>query len=89
MGEEHTSESISEKVAAIVMEQFGLNTNHYDVDTSFRSYGCDSLDMTELSMQITEEFGITLSNEDIASDGGNAMESPAMLIEHLTGVLTV
>ena len=59
---------IFERLAKLLSEQFGLETEDITEDTGFEDLGADSVDLVELSMNLEEEFGIEeMSEEDIAS----------------------
>ena len=59
---------IFERLAKLLSEQFGLETEDITEDTGFEELGADSVDLVELSMNLEEEFGIEeMGEEDIAS----------------------
>lgn len=59
---------IFERLARLLSEQFGLETEDITEDTGFEELGADSVDLVELSMNLEEEFGIEeMGEEDIAS----------------------
>lgn len=56
---------IFEKLADIVAEQFGVDTDTITMETTFEGdLGADSLDIVELSMALEEEFGLEEMNEE-------------------------
>ena len=56
---------IFEKLADIVAEQFGVDTDTITMETTFEGdLGADSLDIVELSMALEEEFGMEEMNEE-------------------------
>ena len=56
---------IFEKLADIVAEQFGVESDTITMDTTFEGdLGADSLDIVELSMALEEEFGLEEMNEE-------------------------
>jgi len=56
---------IFEKLADIVAEQFGVETDTITMETTFEGdLGADSLDIVELSMALEEEFGLEEMNEE-------------------------
>jgi len=58
---------IFKKVAALLAEQFGLESDGITEETSFEDLGADSVDIVELSMAMEEEFGIDeMAEEDLA-----------------------
>ena len=55
----------SEKVIAIVAEQFAVDAEELSRDTSFvESLGADSLDIVELTMSVEEEFDLDEVSEE-------------------------
>ena len=59
---------IFDRLARLLSEQFGLETEDITEDTGFEELGADSVDLVELSMNLEEEFGIDeMGEEDIAS----------------------
>lgn len=59
---------IFDRLAKLLSEQFGLETEDITEDTGFEELGADSVDLVELSMNLEEEFDIEeMSEEDIAS----------------------
>ena len=60
-----SSESISEKVKAIIVEQLGVEEEEVNIDSSFiEDLGADSLDIVELVMAFEEEFDIVIPDEN-------------------------
>ena len=56
---------IFEKLADIVAEQFGVESDTITMETTFEGdLGADSLDIVELSMALEEEFGLEEMNEE-------------------------
>ena len=49
---------IFDRLAKLLSEQFGLETEDITEDTGFEELGADSVDLVELSMNLEEEFGI-------------------------------
>ncbi|MCI9263415.1 MAG: acyl carrier protein [Oscillospiraceae bacterium] len=59
---------IFDRLARLLSEQFGLETEDITEDTGFEELGADSVDLVELSMNLEEEFGIEeMGEEDITS----------------------
>ena len=57
--------SIEDRVKKIVSDQLGKSTDEIQSDSSFvDDLGADSLDTVELIMQLEEEFGIEIPDED-------------------------
>jgi len=57
---------IQDKVFDRVAESLGVDRDALKPETTFESLGADSLDMVEFSMEIEEEFGISIEQEDIS-----------------------
>ena len=74
---------IYEKVVKLLAEQFGMEPDEVNEDTSFEDLGADSVDLVELSMSLEEEFGIDeMGEEDIAS-----IHNVGDLVNYLQGKL--
>ena len=59
---------IFEKLAALIAEQFNVDADSINMDTSFSDdLNADSVDIVDLSMALEEEFGIEEIEEDEAS----------------------
>lgn len=59
------SDSVSEKVKAIIVEQLGVNEDQVTPEASFtEDLGADSLDQVELILAFEEEFGIEIPDEE-------------------------
>lgn len=59
---------IYEKIVKLLSEQFGMEADEFNEETTFEDLGADSVDLVELSMSLEEEFGIDeMGEEDIAS----------------------
>jgi acyl carrier protein len=67
---------IQERVFAKVAETLSVEKDKLTLETTFDSLGADSLDMVELSMDVEEEFGVTIDQADIAAINalGDAVE---------------
>jgi len=53
------------KVKELVLARFSLEEDDITLETTFESVGADSLDIVELIMEIEEEFGIEIPDEDM------------------------
>jgi len=59
------SESIEDRVSKIVSEQLGVKLEEISSSSSFvDDLGADSLDTVELVMELEEEFGCEIPDED-------------------------
>ena len=57
--------SVEERVKKIVVEQLGVKEDEVSNEASFvDDLGADSLDTVELIMQLEEEFGIEIPDEE-------------------------
>lgn len=57
--------SIEEKVKEIICEQLGVDEDEVTPEAKFiEDLGADSLDTVELIMELEEEFGIEIPDED-------------------------
>ena len=75
---------IFEKLADIVVEQFGVESDTITMDTTFEGdLGADSLDIVELSMALEEEFGLEEMNEEDLS----GITTVGDLVKYLQGAL--
>ncbi|MBQ8927441.1 MAG: acyl carrier protein [Oscillospiraceae bacterium] len=51
---------VQEKIIAMLAEATDTDASEITADTKFADLGIDSLDMTEMAMDLEDEFGITL-----------------------------
>lgn len=59
---------IFEKIVELLSEQFSVEPDTINNDTSFEDLGADSLDIVELSMALEEEFDIgEMAEEDLGT----------------------
>lgn len=59
------SSSLFERVQGVVAEQLGVEPEKVTTDAEFvQDLNADSLDLVELIMQLEEEFGIEISDEE-------------------------
>ncbi|MDO4550123.1 MAG: acyl carrier protein [Planctomycetia bacterium] len=59
------SESVADRVATIISDQLGVNKEDLTPEKDFiKDLGADSLDIVELVMELEDEFGITIPEED-------------------------
>ena len=63
-----SSNSVFERVRSVVAEQLGVDPEKVTPDAEFvQDLNADSLDLVELIMQLEEEFGIEISDEEAAN----------------------
>ncbi len=51
---------VQEKIIAMLAESTDTDASEITAETSFADLGIDSLDITEMAMDLEDEFGITL-----------------------------
>lgn len=60
-----TREEIGERVKEVLVEQLGVEEDAISDDASFQEdLDADSLDLVELIMELEDQFGIKISDED-------------------------
>ena len=75
---------IFEKRVAIVAEQFGVDADTINLETTFEGdLGADSLDIVELSMALEEEFGL----EEMGEEDLSGITTVGDLAKYLQGKL--
>jgi acyl carrier protein len=58
-------EEVSEQVRAVLVEQLGIDEDQITDEASFQEdLDADSLDLVELIMELEDQFGIKISDED-------------------------
>ena len=58
-------EEVSERVKEVLSEQLGVDESEINEDASFQEdLDADSLDLVELIMELEDQFGIKISDED-------------------------
>lgn len=56
---------IFEKVKSIIVDRLGVDEGEVTLEASFKDdLGADSLDVVELVMELEDEFGLEISDED-------------------------
>ena len=60
-----TQEEVLEQVKQILVQQLGIDESEVKLDASFQEdLDADSLDLVELIMELEDQFGIKISDED-------------------------
>ena len=60
-----TREEVLERVKEVLTEQLGVDENEITEEASFQvDLEADSLDLVELIMELEDQFGIKISDED-------------------------
>ena len=58
-------EEVSEQVKAVLVEQLGIDEDQITDEASFQEdLDADSLDLVELIMELEDQFGMKISDED-------------------------
>lgn len=58
-------EEVAERVKSVLSEQLGVDENELAEEASFQEdLDADSLDLVELIMELEDQFGIKISDED-------------------------
>ena len=58
-------EEVAERVKEVLVEQLGVDANEITEEASFQEdLDADSLDLVELIMELEDQFGIKISDED-------------------------
>jgi acyl carrier protein len=58
-------EEVAERVKEVLVEQLGVDANEINEEASFQEdLDADSLDLVELIMELEDQFGIKISDED-------------------------
>lgn len=59
---------ISEKIISLISEQFNVDEENVNLETSFRDdLNADSLDLVELVMALEDEYGLEIEDEEVDS----------------------
>jgi acyl carrier protein len=60
-----TREEVFERVKEVLVDQLGIEESEISEDASFQEdLDADSLDLVELIMELEDQFGIKISDED-------------------------
>ena len=59
------SDSVTDRVFALIAEYAGTSPEDIDLDTSFEDLGVDSLDGLTIMSELEEEFDVSLPSEEV------------------------
>ena len=63
---EHTVESIEKKIKAIVAHTLKANVDDFNTETRLvEELGADSLDAISIALDVDEEFGISVNDQEL------------------------
>ncbi|MDE6657668.1 MAG: acyl carrier protein [Oscillospiraceae bacterium] len=71
---------VQEKILELLAEATDVDTAEITAETAFADLGIDSLDLTEMAMQLEEEFDITLEMSPELNTVGKLVETVEKLI---------
>ena len=71
---------VQEKIIELLAETTDTEASEITADTAFADLGIDSLDMTEMAMQLEEEFDITLEMSPELNTVGKLTEAVEKLV---------
>ena len=77
------SQNVEERVLNVISEQLGFNKEDLTRESDFiKDLGSDSLDLVELVMELEEEFGITIPEEE-----ADKVRTVGDVIDHIKAAL--
>ncbi len=71
---------VQEKIIAMLAEATDTDAAEINAETKFSDLGIDSLDMTEMAMDLEDEFGITLEMSPELNTVGKLTEAVEALV---------
>lgn len=71
---------VKEKILELLAEATDVDAAEITAETAFADLGIDSLDLTEMAMQLEEEFDITLEMSPELNTVGKLVEAVEKLI---------
>jgi acyl carrier protein len=65
-----TQEEVFEQVKGILSQQLGVDEDEVTIDSSFQAdLDADSIDLVELIMELEDQFGVKISDEEAQKIG--------------------
>lgn len=72
---------VKDKIIAMLAESTDTDASEITLDTQFSDLGIDSLDMTEMAMDLEDEFSIEFTPSPEINTVGKLIEAVEKLIE--------
>lgn len=70
--------AVTERITEIMAEKFKVPASDVDVTAEFSTMKLDSLDLVELAVILSDQYGVTLEDEEIV-EAGNIENTVALL----------
>ncbi len=71
---------VQEKILEMLAETTDVDASEITMDTKFADLGIDSLDITEMTMDLEDEFGISLEMNPELNTVGKLVEAVEKLV---------
>ncbi|KUM69466.1 acyl carrier protein [Streptomyces sp. ISL-22] len=70
--------AVTERITEIMAEKFSVPASDIDVTAEFSTMKLDSLDLVELAVILSDQYGVALEDEEIV-EAGNIENTVALL----------